>query len=57
MITEELDDVISRIKKIDDKLENLLQKGGNDEKLVSKRKELLKQYFKLKKELNNERVL
>lgn len=57
MTTEQLDDVISKIKKIDDRLENLLKKGGNDEKLVAKRKELLKEYFKLKKELKDERVL
>jgi len=49
MNTQELSDIISKIDKINHKLELLLQKGGNDEKLVSKRNELLKEYFKLKK--------
>jgi hypothetical protein len=56
MNTEKIDDLTSKIDKLDHKLELLLQKGSNDEKLVSKRKELLKEYFELKNK-QNERVL
>jgi hypothetical protein len=56
MDMQELDEISSKIDKLDHKLYLLLQKGGNDEKLVSRRKELLKEYFELKKQLN-ERVL
>lgn len=57
MNIQELDEVILKLEKINHKLDLLLKKGGNDENLVSKRRELLKKYFQLKKELNDERVL
>ena len=38
----------NKIEALDHKLNLLLQKGGNDEKLVAKRQELLTQYFQLK---------
>lgn len=45
-----LEELSSRIANYDHKLNLLLQKGGNDEKIVAKRKELLTQYFQLKKD-------
>jgi hypothetical protein len=57
MNIQELDETILKLEKINYKLDLLLKKGGNDENLVSKRRELLKKYFQLKKELNDERVL
>jgi hypothetical protein len=57
MNIQELDETILKLEKINHKLDLLLKKGGNDENLVSKRRELLKKYFQLKKELNDERVL
>jgi len=50
MTTESMDQLQSRISIYDHKLDLLLKKGGNDERLIAKRKELLTQYFKLKNE-------
>lgn len=50
MTIESITDLQSRLSVYDHKLDLLLRKGGNDEKLVAKRKELLTQYFKLKNE-------
>jgi len=50
MTTESITDLKSKIAIYDHKLDLLLKKGGNDEKLITKRKELLIQYFKLKNE-------
>lgn len=57
MTTQDLNDIISKIKKFDYKLELLLQKGGNNESIISKKRQCLTQYFELKKELKDERIL
>ena len=50
MNTQLIDELKQKLDTYDHKLDLLLKKGGNDEKLVTKRKELLKQYFELKKQ-------
>ena len=50
MTIESITDLESRLAIYDHMLDVLLRKGGNDERLVAKRKELLTQYFKLKNE-------
>jgi hypothetical protein len=55
MNTELFEDLKQRLQVIDNKLNTLLLKGGNDEKLVTKKRDLLKQIIDLKNE-NNEKV-
>jgi hypothetical protein len=50
MNTQLIDELKQKLSAYDHKLDLLLKKGGNDEKLVAKRKQLLKQYFELKKQ-------
>lgn len=50
MNSQLIEELKSKLSVYDHKLDLLLKKGGNDEKIVSKRKELLKQYFELKKQ-------
>ena len=57
MNTQLLDELSLKIDKINHKLELLLQKGSNDENLVSKKRQLLKEYLTLKQQLKHEGIL
>jgi len=50
MNTQLLEELKTKLASYDHKLELLLNKGSNDEKIVAKRKELLNQYFQLIKQ-------
>jgi hypothetical protein len=50
MNSQLINEILSKIESYDHKLDLLLQKGGNDEKIIAKRKELLNQYYNLKKQ-------
>jgi hypothetical protein len=50
MNSQLIEELKSKLSVYEHKLDLLLRKGGNDEKLVAKRKELLNQYFELKKQ-------
>jgi hypothetical protein len=50
MNSQLMEELKSKLSVYEHKLGLLLQKGGNNEKIVSKRKELLNQYFELKKQ-------
>jgi hypothetical protein len=52
MNTQLIDELKSKLSMYDHKLDLLLKKGGNDERIVAKRKEILKQYFEL---INNDK--
>ena len=47
MNTQLIDELKSKLAAYDHKLDLLLKKGGNDERIVAKRRELLTQYFEL----------
>lgn len=53
MNTDLFNELILKIHKIDHKLFLLQCKGSNDEHLVDKKRELLKEYFKLKPQEND----
>lgn len=53
MNTDLLDELITKISKIDHKLFLLQCKGSNDEHLVDKKRALLQEYFELKKQEND----
>ena len=48
MNQELIDELQTKLAVYDHKLDLLLKKGGNDEKIVTKRKEVLTQLFQLK---------
>lgn len=50
MNSQLLNELTSKLNNYDKKLDLLLQKGGNDETIVAKRRELLNQYYELKKQ-------
>lgn len=50
MNSQLLNELTSKLSTYDKKLDLLLQKGGNDETIVAKRRELLNQYYELKKQ-------
>jgi hypothetical protein len=56
MKKEMINELTSKLEVIDNKLYNLLQKGGNDEKLVTKKKELLNQLYGLNNEHSKKKI-
>lgn len=50
MNSQLLNELTLKLSNYDKKLDLLLQKGGNDETIVAKRRELLNQYYELKKQ-------